>query len=140
MSATDGLGPLPVGAVYTRALGSVGAAMYTYTADQVRTIRAEAVAAERNRCAALCLRPPGWLTPEQQALANEIRNAILSNAGTAAFAHNAETPLYTANEVRAILAAARERCAAFVQSQADECKPGSEVQMRLASVAACLRD
>lgn len=33
------------------------------------------------------------------------------NAGSAAFAHNAETPLYTANEVRAILAAERERCA-----------------------------
>jgi len=36
-------------------------------------------------------------------------------------------------------AATRERCAAFVQAQADECKPGSEVQMRLASAAACLR-
>ncbi len=45
----DGLGPLPVGAVYTRALGSVGAAMYTYTADQMRAYAAEQVAAERER-------------------------------------------------------------------------------------------
>jgi hypothetical protein len=36
---------------------------------------------ERERCAALCLRPPDWLTPEQQAIATEIRNAILGNAG-----------------------------------------------------------
>jgi hypothetical protein len=49
----DGLGPLPIGAVYTRALGSVGAAMYTYTADQMRAYRAEGVAAERERIAEL---------------------------------------------------------------------------------------
>ncbi len=40
-----------------------------------------AVAAERERCAALCLRPPGWLSDSHQALATEIRNAILGNAG-----------------------------------------------------------
>lgn len=27
---------LPIGAVYTRCLGTVGASMYTYTADQMR--------------------------------------------------------------------------------------------------------
>jgi hypothetical protein len=39
------------------------------------------VEAETKRCAALCLRPDGWLTPPQQAIATEIRNAILGNAG-----------------------------------------------------------
>ena len=39
------------------------------------------VEAETKRCAALCLRPDGWLTPSQQAIATEIRNAILGHAG-----------------------------------------------------------
>lgn len=34
---------------------------------------------------------------------------------------------------------AMARCAAFAQAQADDCRPGSEVQQRLASLAACLR-
>jgi hypothetical protein len=74
-------GDMPRGAVYTRALGTVGAAMYTYTADQMRAYAAKKMAAERERCAALCLRPPGWLSDSHQALASEIRNAILGNAG-----------------------------------------------------------
>jgi hypothetical protein len=46
-------GKMPQGAVYTRALGTVGAAMYTYTADQMRAYAAQAVEAERNRGTAL---------------------------------------------------------------------------------------
>ena len=34
--AWDELPPLPQGAVYTPALGTVGAAIYTFTADQMR--------------------------------------------------------------------------------------------------------
>lgn len=49
-------------------------------ADAMREAVAEAVVAERERCAALCLRPAGWLSDSQQALATEIRTAILGNA------------------------------------------------------------
>lgn len=35
-----------------------------------------AVMEERERCAALCLRPHGWLSDAQQALVDEIRAAI----------------------------------------------------------------
>ena len=70
------LGPLP---------GQVLRADHHYQdeglADAVRAYVVQERAAERDRCAALCLRPPGWLTPEQQAIATEIRNAILGNAG-----------------------------------------------------------
>lgn len=48
------LPPLPVGAVYTRALGTVGASMYTYTADQMREYALAAIAAEREACAKVC--------------------------------------------------------------------------------------
>ena len=44
---------MPTGAVYTRALGTVGAAMYTYTADQMRAYALANIAAERLRCAAI---------------------------------------------------------------------------------------
>jgi len=44
---------MPRGAVYTRALGTVGAAMYTYTADQMRDYARANIAAERERCAAI---------------------------------------------------------------------------------------
>ena len=40
--------PLPLGAVYTPALGTVGAAMYTYTADQMRDYANKCVASERD--------------------------------------------------------------------------------------------
>ena len=45
--AWDELPPLPQGAVYTPALGTVGAAIYTFTADQMRAYAAAAVARER---------------------------------------------------------------------------------------------
>jgi len=45
---------LPLGAVYTRAIGTVGTSMYTYTTDQMHAHAAAAVAAERERCAAMC--------------------------------------------------------------------------------------
>jgi len=48
------LPPLPLGAVYTRAIGTVGTSMYTYTADQMHAYAAASVAAERERCAVLC--------------------------------------------------------------------------------------
>jgi hypothetical protein len=54
MTHPTDLPPLPVGAVYTRAMGSVGASMYTYTADQMREYARAAVLAERERCALLC--------------------------------------------------------------------------------------
>jgi hypothetical protein len=44
---------MPTGAVYTRALGTVGAAMYMYTADQMRAYALANIAAERLRCAAI---------------------------------------------------------------------------------------
>lgn len=47
--AWDELPPLPQGAVYTPALGTVGAAIYTFTADQMRAYAAAAVARERER-------------------------------------------------------------------------------------------
>lgn len=50
--AWDELPPLPQGAVYTPALGTVGAAIYTFTADQMRAYAAAAVALERERCLA----------------------------------------------------------------------------------------
>lgn len=50
--AWDELPPLPQGAVYTPALGTVGAAMYTFTADQMRAYADAAVARERERCLA----------------------------------------------------------------------------------------
>jgi hypothetical protein len=50
-------------------------------AHAIETGVAARVVAERERCAALCLRPPGWLSDSHQALASEIRNAILGNAG-----------------------------------------------------------
>jgi hypothetical protein len=40
---------MPIGAVYTMALGTVGAAMYTYTAEQMRDYAASEVAEERER-------------------------------------------------------------------------------------------
>ena len=49
--AWDELPPLPQGAVYTPALGTVGAAIYTFTADQMRAYAAAAVAREREACA-----------------------------------------------------------------------------------------
>jgi hypothetical protein len=49
MTQPTDLPPLPVGAVYTRAIGSVGASMYTYTADQMREYARAAVLAERER-------------------------------------------------------------------------------------------
>jgi hypothetical protein len=52
--AWDELPPLPQGAVYTPALGTVGAAMYTFTADQMRAYAAAAVARERARCSDIC--------------------------------------------------------------------------------------
>lgn len=56
------LPPLPRGAVYTPALGTVGAAMYTYTANQLREYAAQAVAAERERCARIAETVhPHWL-------------------------------------------------------------------------------
>jgi len=45
---------LPRGAVYTRAMGTVGASMYTYTTDQMRDYAAAEVAAERERWYAKC--------------------------------------------------------------------------------------
>jgi hypothetical protein len=45
------LPPMPIGAVYTRAMGTVGASMYTYTADQLRAYATAAVEAEREMCA-----------------------------------------------------------------------------------------
>jgi len=44
---------MPTGAVYTRALGTVGAEMYTYTADQMRAYALANIAAERLRSAAI---------------------------------------------------------------------------------------
>ena len=52
--AWDELPPLPQGAVYTPALGTVGAAIYTFTADQMRAYAAAAVARERARCSDIC--------------------------------------------------------------------------------------
>lgn len=55
--AWDELPPLPQGAVYTPALGTVGAAIYTFTADQMRAWgvarAAAAVAREREKIAAM---------------------------------------------------------------------------------------
>ncbi len=48
MSTTE-LPELPLGAVYTRALGTVGAAMYTYTADQMRAYALAAIAGRAAR-------------------------------------------------------------------------------------------
>lgn len=79
----DGLGPLPEPEEldWNRHAEPV----FGYTRQQMEAERqrcyALAVAAERERCAKLCLRPPGWLSDSQQALADEIRNAILGNAG-----------------------------------------------------------
>lgn len=36
---------------------------------------------ERERCANLCRRPAGWLTPDQERIANEIRESILKGYG-----------------------------------------------------------
>jgi hypothetical protein len=49
--------------------------------DHAVTLAETARLVEQERCAALCLRPAGWLTPQQQAIATEIRAAILGNAG-----------------------------------------------------------
>jgi len=62
---------------------------YVRKADALAEIDA-AARREIERCAALCLRPFGWLSVGQQNLAEEIRNAILGHAGRLVGKHEAQ--------------------------------------------------
>lgn len=79
--AWDELPPLPQGAVYTPALGTVGAAMYTFTADQMRAYGDAVRAEERERAAQIC---DGFASCEgiAQQCAQAIRNVELTGRRT----------------------------------------------------------
>lgn len=70
--------------------GMSGAAAFDFVAmhpgswdDAVLMLEAwrdAAVAADRDRCANLCKRPPGWLTADQERLLKEVQAAIRGGA------------------------------------------------------------